>query len=67
MKTLHQYLVDEGTTQRKFAALVNVSPSHLSEILSGAKTPSLKVAVRIAEATGGAVSEASLFSGGRNG
>lgn len=41
--------------------MVNVSPSHLSEIINGTKTPSLEMAVRIARATRGAVREYALL------
>ena len=39
----------------KFARDVGCSEPHLSEILSGKKTVSLKLAIRMSRATGGAV------------
>ena len=59
MKTLSEHIKDAGTTQREFARSVDISPSYLCEILAGAKTPGLELAVKIERATRGAVTAVS--------
>ena len=53
MESLKKYL--EGKTKKDFAAKIGVSPSYLSQILSGAKSPQLDLAFRIEKATSGEV------------
>lgn len=58
MTPLTEYMKSEraaGKNQAKVAARLGISRSYLSEIASGAKKPSLDVAVRIERETGGAV------------
>jgi transcriptional regulator with XRE-family HTH domain len=55
MTNLAQYLRDTGTTQRAFAATLEMSPGFLSEILSGKKRPGIDTAFNIERATNGAV------------
>lgn len=47
--------ISEHTTQAQFARDLAISESHLSEILSGGKTASLNLAIRLSRATKGAV------------
>ena len=61
MKTLRQFLNERGLSQRAFAASVPMQTSHLCEILSGKKSPSLEVAVRMIRATGGEVQAEGLL------
>ncbi len=53
MHTLRQYL--EGRSKADFARTVGIVPVYLSQILSGHRTPSLRLMLRIQEATEGAV------------
>ena len=62
MTTLSQYLQASGTTQRAFAALVSVSPSYINEIAKGTKSPGLRLALRIQDATDGAVPVSTLVN-----
>lgn len=62
MTTLSEHLKASGQTQAGFAARVGISQSYLNEIAVGRKTPSLPVALRIANATGGIVSVGSLIA-----
>lgn len=57
MTKLAAYMKDRSPpkTQADWGALFGISRNYLSEIASGAKSPSLEVAVRIERATGGAV------------
>ncbi|WP_411838689.1 helix-turn-helix transcriptional regulator [Paracoccus sp. ME4] len=55
MEKLRAYLCSARVTQRSFADVVGLSRSHLNEIISGRKRPSLDVAFAIARATSGAV------------
>uniref|UniRef100_UPI00345C561D helix-turn-helix transcriptional regulator n=1 Tax=Roseovarius sp. BRH_c41 TaxID=1629709 RepID=UPI00345C561D len=59
---LDTYLKSVKCTQRQFAAKLNVSPSYLNEIVKGTKSPSLSLAIRIENETGGEVAVASLLS-----
>lgn len=61
MTALANYLKKSGITQRAFAEKVGVSDSYISEIVNGTKSPGLRLALRIATATGGVVSVASLL------
>ena len=56
MEKLREYLCNAGVTQRAFAETVGLSRSHLNEIISGRKRPSLDLAFAIARATSGTVS-----------
>ena len=51
MESLRTYLSVTGESQRDFAKRVRVSPSHLSEIISLRKQPSLALAFEISRAT----------------
>lgn len=42
------YLREAGVTQEQFATRVGISPSYLSMLLSGLRTPPLDLAMRIA-------------------
>jgi transcriptional regulator with XRE-family HTH domain len=62
MENLQTYLAKTGTTQAALAAEVGISRGHMSEIASGEKTPSLPVAARIEQVTGGLVKAISLIA-----
>ncbi len=53
MQTLAQYL--DGKHKGEFASAINVSPSQLSQYLSGYRRPSFKKMLEIQAVTGGAV------------
>lgn len=57
MESAHQLLtwIEANTTQAQFARQCEITAAYLSEILSGRKEPSLKVAARMSRETGGAV------------
>lgn len=48
--------IEKHTSQAKFAREVEISESHLSDILGRKKSPSLDLAARMSKATGRAVS-----------
>lgn len=48
--------IKDHSSQAQFARGIDCSESHLSDILSGNKQPSLALAIRMSEATGKAVS-----------
>jgi DNA-binding transcriptional regulator YdaS (Cro superfamily) len=56
---LKEFITTSGKSAAHWAGVFGVSPSYLSNLISGKKTPSLEVAARIERATGGAVSCAS--------
>lgn len=55
MKSLRACLDKTGESQAEFARRIGVSKSYMSELLSGGKTPSLSLALKIADATRGSV------------
>ena len=55
MSKLSKYLKEAKISQTDFAGKVGISRSHLCEILSGEKSPSLDVAKKISKGTGGSV------------
>ena len=55
MSNLSEYIASKGMTRSEFAKTVGISAPYLSEILSGAKRPSLNLAFRIEGITGGEV------------
>lgn len=57
MDALHplENWISKNTNQAKFAEDNGLSEGYLSEILSGKKTPSLKLADKLSRATGGRV------------
>ncbi len=55
MTNLKDYLKKKNIKQRDFAAMVDVSPSFLNEIIKGVKTPGLSLAFRIQRQTSGKV------------
>ena len=55
MEKLKQYLAQTETTQASLADLIGVSRSHMNELVSGAKKPSLNVAIKIENATCGKI------------
>jgi transcriptional regulator with XRE-family HTH domain len=55
MTTLKQHLKDQGQSLSAFAKRIGVSPSHMSEIASGKKDPSFKLARAIYTETGGEI------------
>lgn len=52
---LQKYLNHKETTQRKFAAKIGTSATHLGRLIAGACIPSLRVAFEIEKKTGGLV------------
>ena len=60
--TLSEYIKGSEGSQSDLARRIGVSRSYLSEIVSGAKTPSLAVAVKIEEETGGTVVATSFIA-----
>lgn len=57
-----QSWIEQNTTQARFAATADMSEPYLSEILSGKKTPSLKMAAKMSRATGGVVPIAAFLA-----
>lgn len=55
MAKLSEYLADTGTTQRDFAARINVDKSTMSRLVARKFNPSLPLVNLIEEATGGQV------------
>lgn len=53
MQTLRKYL--DGKPKAAFAVKVGIAPAYLSQIMSGHRTPSLDVMLRIQSASGGEV------------
>lgn len=53
MQVLHKYL--KGQSKSAFAKRVGIVPAYLSQILSGGRTPSFSLMVRIERETKGAV------------
>lgn len=52
---LYKYLDHQGTSQKRFSKKINITPNNLNLILKGKRTPGLKLAITIEEATGGLV------------
>jgi DNA-binding transcriptional regulator YdaS (Cro superfamily) len=52
---LFKYLDHHGTSQKWFANKINITPNNLNMILHGRRTPGLKLALKIENATGGLV------------
>jgi HTH-type transcriptional regulator/antitoxin HigA len=50
--TLKEELVERGITQRQFAQQIGMQPSHLSELISGKRTVTLRIAQKLQEALG---------------
>jgi len=59
MGKLSEHLRQAGVLQSAFAEVLGVSRGHLSALISGARLPSLDLAVRIERETAGAVPAAS--------
>ncbi len=55
MKDLGTYLKEEGASQKAFAEMIGVDPSVVSRFIARTARPGLELAVRIEDATGGAV------------
>lgn len=55
MSNLRTFLAQTRTKQAELAKRVGVSCGYMSELVKGDKTPGLELAVRIEDATGGAV------------
>jgi transcriptional regulator with XRE-family HTH domain len=53
MEKLRAYLT--GKKKAEFASRIGTTPSYLSQILSGKKTPSIKMMARIRDESAGAV------------
>ena len=49
---MRAWLKRHGMTQASLCAELSISPAHLSQILSGTRTPSLELAFRLQERTG---------------
>lgn len=62
---LDRYLNEAKETGDGFARRVQLSKATISRIRRGAQTPSLPVAVRISDATGGLVRERDLLPPGQ--
>lgn len=63
MNSISTYLADAKISQAQLARQANISRSYLSELVNGAKVPSLKVAMAIERATRGKVKAASWLEG----
>jgi HTH-type transcriptional regulator/antitoxin HigA len=50
--TLKEELVERGITQRQFAEQIGMRPSHLSELINGKRTVTLRVAQKLQAALG---------------
>jgi DNA-binding transcriptional regulator YdaS (Cro superfamily) len=55
MKNLSSYLTDTGTSQTAMASGVGISKTHMSQLVSGARDPSIELALKIERATAGVV------------
>lgn len=55
MEKLQQFLATSGTRQSALAATLGINRGYMSQLVSGLKIPSLPLAARIEQATGGAV------------
>lgn len=62
MKELSEHLRGARISQKAFAAMIGVDPSIVSKLLNGSARPGLELAVRIEDATGGAVPARSWVS-----
>lgn len=51
-KSLAEFIEQSGISQTALATLLGVTPSAISKMASGQRTPSLALAVRIADLTG---------------
>jgi transcriptional regulator with XRE-family HTH domain len=60
---LEKFISQSGESRTAWADRIGISRSYLSDILNGHKIPSLAVAVRIEELTGGKVTAAMLARG----
>lgn len=60
---LQDFIRTSGKSQAHWAGEFGISPGFLSQILRGARAPSLDVAFRIERQTGGKVPAASWVSG----
>jgi DNA-binding transcriptional regulator YdaS (Cro superfamily) len=58
---LANYLKDNRIKQKDFAETIGVSEGYLSQICKGTHSPSLSVAVRVEDATSGAVTVRDLL------
>ncbi len=58
---LEEYFTEKNISERKFASLVGVSHSHISNIISGKRTPSIHLIKKIEEQTQGKVGLNDLF------
>lgn len=61
MNKLQDFKENKGLTQEQLAALIGCDRSHVSKLLSGKAFPSRKLAIEIADKTGGAVPVTSWF------
>lgn len=59
MTHLQRYIETAGMSQAELARLLGISRGYMSEITSGKKTPSLRVASDLERLTAGAVAAAS--------
>ncbi|MFD2175644.1 helix-turn-helix transcriptional regulator [Rhodobacter lacus] len=59
MGKLSEHLRQAGVLQSAFAEIIGVSRGHMSALVTGARLPSLELAVRIERETAGAVPAAS--------
>lgn len=60
-RLLSDWLAENGFSQAGFAAHLGISQGYLSELLSGAKSPSMNTARLIKEATGGEITADDLM------
>lgn len=61
MTRLANYLKDKRIKQKDFAETIGVSEGYLSQMCKGTHSPSLSMAIRIEDATGGAVAVRDLL------
>lgn len=61
-RNLLALFLKENPTQKRFAQAIGCSESHLSLIIAGKRTPSLRLSKRIFDETGGLVPMASLVA-----
>lgn len=54
---IRAWLRESRMTQQELAAAVDITPAHLSQILNGHRSPSLRLAVRLEQVTSLAAAE----------
>ena len=59
--TILEYLEAHSLRRRAFAAMLHISAGYLHDVLAGKKTPSVRMARRIEQATAGEVTAAEVL------